>query len=304
MRRRICRRSVGAGAGVGRGDISSAAMPAAAESGLALNVPWCGIFSRPRRGGGREVEPVEHVVAPGHRPARQAASQDLRRARQVRRDAEMAWAPPGETRKPVTTSSKIRSTPPGGRSARAARQKSRAIGGHAERAAGRLDDRGGDVVIGLQQARASPSASFCSASSRPLCATRPARPGSGCRRSGSRNPRSCGRASRGSGAGSADNLDLPVKARASRTAIIVASVPEEVNRTRSADRDQLHDRFRPGDLGFVAGAVMGAALDLPLHRFDHLRVAMAQQQCPVAAEVVDVAIAVDVPLPRPLGPVM
>ena len=30
-------------------------------------------------------------------------------------------------------------------------------------------------------------------------------------------------------------FDLPVNARASRTAISVASVPEEVNRTRSAD---------------------------------------------------------------------
>ena len=34
-------------------------------------------------------------------------------------------------------------------------------------------------------------------------------------------------------------FDLPLKARASRTAIRVASVPDEVNRTRSADGTSL-----------------------------------------------------------------
>ena len=46
---------------------------------------------------------------------------------------------------------------------------------------------------------------------------------------------------------------------------------------------------------------MGAAVDLLLDRLDDLRMAMAEQQGAMAAEIVDVAIAVDIPFPRPLG---
>src|ERR1700730_1798583 len=47
---------------------------------------------------------------------------------------------------------------------------------------------------------------------------------------------------------------------------------------------------------------MGAALDLLLDRLDDLRMAVAEQQRAMAAEIVDVAIAVDIPFPRPLCP--
>src|SRR5438132_14383308 len=66
--------------------------------------------------------------------------------------------------------------------------------------------------------------------------------------------------------------------------------------------NELHDPFGPGDLGLVRGAEMGAALDLALNRLDHLRVAMTEQQRAMAAEIVDVAMAVDIPFARTLGP--
>ena len=63
-------------------------MPAAAESGLALKVPGCWIFST-GRGRAREVEPLEHVGAADHGPARQAAGQDLGERGEVGGDAEV-----------------------------------------------------------------------------------------------------------------------------------------------------------------------------------------------------------------------
>ena len=92
-----------------------------------------------------------------------------------------------------------------------------------------------------------------------------------------------------------------MKARASRTAINVASVPEEVKRTRSADGTSVMTALGPVDLGLVAGAVMGAALDLRCTAATTFGMAMAEQQRAVAAEIVDIAIAVDIPFPRPLG---
>src|SRR5215510_7259444 len=47
---------------------------------------------------------------------------------------------------------------------------------------------------------------------------------------------------------------------------------------------------------------MGAALDLPVDRLDDLRMAMAEEERAMAAEIIDIAIAVDIPLPRSLGP--
>ena len=45
---------------------------------------------------------------------------------------------------------------------------------------------------------------------------------------------------------------------------------------------------------------MGAALDLLLDRLDNLGMAVAEQKRAVSAEIVNVAIAVDIPFPRPL----
>ena len=91
-----------------------------------------------------------------------------------------------------------------------------------------------------------------------------------------------------------------MKARASRTAISVASVPDEVKRTRSADGISALDPLGPLDLELVAGAVMGAAVELGMHRRHHLGMAMPEQHRAVPAEIIDVAVAVDIPFPRPL----
>src|SRR5262249_51154585 len=42
--------------------------------------------------------------------------------------------------------------------------------------------------------------------------------------------------------------------------------------------------------------------DLLLHRLDHLGMAMAKQERAMAAEIVDIAMAVDIPFSRTLGP--
>ena len=91
--------------------IVSAAVPAAADTGLALNVPGCAIFSRPVRFGDLEVEQVENVLAAGTACARQAAGNDLREAGQVGAHAERHLRPALVARKPVTTSSKISRAP-------------------------------------------------------------------------------------------------------------------------------------------------------------------------------------------------
>src|SRR6516225_818027 len=52
----------------------------------------------------------------------------------------------------------------------------------------------------------------------------------------------------------------------------------------------------------MAGAEMRAALDLVVHCLHDLGVTMSEQQRAVSAEIIDIAIAVDVPFPRPFGP--
>ena len=123
-------------------------MPAAAETGLALKVPGCWIFSWPaaavRAKSSRSSTSARPATAPpGRPPARILAS--------VVRSGVMpncAWAPPGATRKPVITSSRISSTPCAAVSSRRLARKPARQRRHAERAAGRLDQRGRDVAVG------------------------------------------------------------------------------------------------------------------------------------------------------------
>ena len=53
----------------------------------------------------------------------------------------------------------------------------------------------------------------------------------------------------------------PVAARATRSARWVASVPDEVNRTRSGGRHQLLDRLCPAHLPLVARPEVGPAAE-------------------------------------------
>ena len=66
----------------------SAAVPAAADTGLALNVPGCEIFSRPVRSATCEVQQVQDVLASRDAGARQAARDNLREGRQIGPHAE------------------------------------------------------------------------------------------------------------------------------------------------------------------------------------------------------------------------
>ncbi len=91
-----------------------------------------------------------------------------------------------------------------------------------------------------------------------------------------------------------------MKSRDSRRAISVASVPLPVNRTRSADRDELLDELAPLDLEVVARAGVRPLRHLLLHGLHHVVRGVAEDVRPVADEVVDELVPVHVPLVRPL----
>ena len=92
---------------------------------------------------------------------------------------------------------------------------------------------------------------------------------------------------------------LPVKARARRRARWDASVPEPVKRTPLGAGDQPVDQLGPAHLQLVRRAPMRAEPHLPLDRLHDRGMAMTEQQRAVATEVVDILVAVDVPLARP-----
>ena len=82
---------------------------------------------------------------------------------------------------------------------------------------------------------------------------------------------------------------------------MVASVPLIVKRTHSALGIRLRDLLGPGHLELVAGAVVGALVDLLGHGRGHGGIVVAQNQRAVAHPVVDQLVAVDVPLARAVG---
>ena len=65
--------------------------------------------------------------------------------------------------------------------------------------------------------------------------------------------------------------------------------------------NQLPDPVRPLQLELMSSAVVDSARDLLPHRFHHLRMAVAQDQSAMAAEVIDIAVVVDVPLAGAFG---
>ena len=93
----------------------------------------------------------------------------------------------------------------------------------------------------------------------------------------------------------------PVKPRASRMALMVASVPELTRRTISMEGTASADGL--GQLDFALGgrAEAGAACQRLLDRRDDLGMAVAQEQRPPGADVVDVLVAVGVPDVRALA---
>ncbi len=88
----------------------------------------------------------------------------------------------------------------------------------------------------------------------------------------------------------------PVKMRANRRAISVASVPDDTKRTRSTDWHQSLNPLAPFDLALVAGAGVRRLLHLSLHRLDHGGMTVAQQDRAVAGPEIDQLSALDGPL--------
>ena len=115
---------------------ASVARPAAMASGLPESVPAS--VDRPDR-----REPVHDLGFAAERPDREPAADDLAQGREVGYDALDALDPPGATRKPVITSSKIRSAPSVGDLAQPV-QETRERQHESHVADVRLDDERGD----------------------------------------------------------------------------------------------------------------------------------------------------------------
>ena len=197
----------------------------------------------------------------------------------------------------MITSSKIRITPCSRVSSRSSarkpsRQRHLAPGG-----ARRLEDDGGHVVARLE--RGGDAARRRRPAAGSVCSTRPAgmpagTPPSKCDMAPAATP-SC---QPWKWPTKRITFGLPVKARASRSARCEASVPEAGEAHALGAGDQAVDQLGPSHLQLVRGAPVRAELHLALDRLHHRRMAVAQQQRAVAAEVVDVLVAVDVPLAR------
>ena len=75
----------------------------------------------------------------------------------------------------------------------------------------------------------------------------------------------------------------------------------------AATGDGIDDVFRnvwqmgPLHLLDVIGAEVGTVVERPVHRRQHRRVVVPQDQRPMPAEIVDIFVAVGIPLARPLG---
>ena len=182
-----------------------------------------------------EVEIVQDVAPANDRAAGQSARQDLGERREVGRDAELPCAPPGETRNP---------SPPRRRSGNCqvwpSRSRWRNDGGSG--AAPKLVPVGSRITqaMSLRLAKVRFTASTSPGGSRITCSATPAStPAVGVPSKWlawpevmwSCQPWKCVR--------KRTTLGLPVTERESRTAISVASVPDEVKRTLSADGTSL-----------------------------------------------------------------
>ena len=86
----------------------------------------------------------------------------------------------------------------------------------------------------------------------------------------------------------------PVNPRASRSALMVASVPEFTRRTISIDGTILRDQLGQFDFALGGRAEAGPDFQHLAQRVDHRLRAVPQQQRSPRAHVIDVGIAVDV----------
>ena len=86
-----------------------------------------------------------------------------------------------------------------------------------------------------------------------------------------------------------------MNARDTRSARWVASVPVTVKRMRSCGWDQLLNQFSPLDLQRMACAVMHSLCDLRRDRFENFRMIVPENQRAMAAEIIDVFVAIHIP---------
>ena len=170
---------------------------------------------------------------------RQPAADDLAEAGQIRLDAGRAPARrPATARNPEITSSKISSAPAAAQTSRSARRKPSAGGTTPMLPAIGSTITRGDVVRGSRRTAAAPTRGRCSWR-RSVSADGRARD-AGAGRHAERQRARAGLHQERVGvpviaAFELDDLVAPVAARATRTALIAASVPELTKRTRSSD---------------------------------------------------------------------
>ena len=263
-------------------------MPAAADSGLALNVPGCAIFSLPALFVDLEIQQFEDVLAPGDRAAGQAAGEDFRQCRQVRADAVGLLRAARRDAEPVDDLVEDQQHAVlGGQPAQRV-QEIRVDRQFAAIGAGRLDDRGGDLALVLfQQPR---QRRFVVLVAQQHVA------GDRIEHAGRRRAVEMICVARRHVVVPA--VEMIIEADQLRLAGEGAREPHRHQRRLGAGRGEAHplggrdqrlDPLGPFDLQLVAGAVMGAAVELRMHRRHHLGMAMAEQQRAVAAEIIDVA---------------
>ena len=274
-------------------------MPAAAESGLPLNVPWCEIFcARLRRLA--EIEQFQDVAAARKRTAGQPTGENLGQCRHVRADSIIRLGSAGRAAK--TGNHLVEDQEHTAHLGQFGKRFDEFLGDrHLPPArAGGLDNHRGDIIVRMQRGER-----------RLEVARRRQHDVGGDLRQYARRRRA-----------------VEMRAHAERHMIVPAvKVSGEAQDfwparegprqsqsqqcglgagVRKADqfgrRHELLHELAPANLQLVAGAVMRATRQLSLGCLDDRWVIVPQEQRPVAARVIDVFIAIHVPLPRSGGP--
>ena len=207
-----------------------------------------------------------------------------------------ACAPPGDQRKPVTTSSNTTSAP--WARAAAAIEATRSGGSGTAPQAAPVGSR----ITQATSPRASSRSSAPSANgSTTLRWGLGGDPSGGRRSSGNATPGIASSCQPWKWPASLSTRLRPVKPRATRSASSVASVPLEVKRTRSALGTSATMRSAQSDCELAGGAEVLAQRRLPAHGLDDGRMRVAGDHRAVPRDVVEEAVAVEVPLVGALG---
>ena len=247
-----------------------------------------------------EVQVVEYLLAPGHGAARQAARDDLGVGAHIGCHAETPLGAAGGDAEAGNHLVEDQRHAVLRRQLPQEAEKLERMGHEPERAAGRLQDRGGDVVVGLERGACR------------LFVARRQQDHLGCevgQHAGRRRTVEVRDVAGG-------HVVMPAVEVALETHDLVlagvgAGEAERHVRRLGAGGGEAHalrarhhfaHDLRPAHLALVVGAGMRAVRQRLLDRRQHFRSAVAEQQGAVAAGVIDVLVAVPVPLARALGP--